>query len=70
MSNIIVFYFNGQKYSTVASMTIRDLLNYFNCKSILFIIEYNNYICSQKKWDKIEIIDNDKIELITIVGGG
>lgn len=70
MSQLTIFYFNGQKYSTVVSMTIKDLINYFGYKSILFVIEYNNYICNQNEWDKIQINDKDKIELITIVGGG
>jgi thiamine biosynthesis protein ThiS len=51
-------------------MTIKDLINYFGYKSVLFVIEYNNYICNQNEWNKIRINENDKIELITIVGGG
>ena len=70
MPKFTIFYFNGQQYSTTFSMTITDLINYFGYKSVLFVIEYNNYICNQSEWNKIQINENDKIELITIVGGG
>jgi len=70
MPKFTIFYFNGQQYSTTFSMTITDLINYFGYKSVLFVIEYNNYICNQSEWNKIQITENDKIELITIVGGG
>ena len=64
------FYFNGQKYSTVELITLSDLINYFGYKSILFVLEYNYYICNESEWSKIEIKNDDKIEIITIVGGG
>jgi thiamine biosynthesis protein ThiS len=34
------------------------------------VIEYNNVICNKKNWDKIFITNDDKIEIVTIVGGG
>ena len=36
----------------------------------LFIIEYNFIMCNKGLWDKISIEDGDKIEVITLVGGG
>lgn len=70
MSKLNNFYFNGQKYSTVELITLSDLINYFGYKSILFVLEYNHYICNESEWSKIEIKNEDKIEIITIVGGG
>ena len=70
MQNFTIFYFNGRKYSTIVPITVKDLINYFGYKSILFVIEYNNYICNQNEWDKIRVANDDIIELITIVGGG
>ena len=64
------FFLNGNKYSTNTSITISDLLKYFNYNSTLFIIEYNNYICHEKNWSTTFIKSSDKIEVITIVGGG
>jgi sulfur carrier protein len=70
MSKLNDFFFNGQKYSTAELVTLSDLINYFGYKSVLFVLEYNHYICSETEWPKIEIKNNDKIEVITIVGGG
>ena len=70
MTNLNNFYFNGQKYSTIKLITLSDLINYFGYKSLLFVVEYNNYICNEIEWNKIKINNNDKIEIITVVGGG
>lgn len=72
MKNLKYFFFNGQHYFTIDNFTILELLKYFNCnlfKSI-YILEYNGLICNEKDWKNIVIKPNDKIELITIVGGG
>lgn len=70
MLNTKYFTLNGQQYFTDHDLTLFELLDYFNYKSSLFVLEYNNLICDKKNWDKIKIQMNDKIEIITIVGGG
>ena len=70
MSNIKQFYLNGQKYTTSNSLTLLELILYFNYNRSLLVIEYNNLICNEKHWNKITIQDKDKIEIVTIVGGG
>lgn len=64
------FFLNGQKFSTNHNLTICDIINYFNYPTSLLVLEYNNLICNEIDWNKISIQDNDKIEVITIVGGG
>jgi sulfur carrier protein len=51
-------------------LTIFELINYFNYNTSLLVLEYNNLICNKKNWNKIFIKNNDKIEIVTIVGGG
>jgi len=70
MSNQITFFFNGNEYYTRKSITLEDLLNYFDYNSLIFVVEYNQFICNKKKWNEIRIQPNDTIEIITIVGGG
>ena len=70
MSNLKYFFLNGQKYFTEHDLTIFELINYFNYNTSLLVLEYNNLICTKKNWDKILIQNNDKIEIVTIVGGG
>ena len=70
MSNQITFFFNVAEYYTKTVITLEDLLNYFAYSSSIFVVEYNQFICNKNKWKDIKINTNDKIEIITIVGGG
>jgi thiamine biosynthesis protein ThiS len=70
MLEVKTFSVNGQEYYTIDAISLQDLLNYFDYNSSLLVLEYNNFICNKKNWDKILISDQDKIEIVTIVGGG
>ena len=70
MSKIKNFLLNGEKYHIESTITLLDLINYFDYSTSLLVIEYNNSICNKKNWNKISIAENDKIEIVTIVGGG
>lgn len=70
MSNLTHFTLNGYTYFTEYKVTIFELISYFNYNSSLLVLEYNNLICRKKNWDKIIIKNNDRIEIVTIVGGG
>lgn len=64
------FFVNGQKYQSLGEFTLWDLLSYFNYNASLLVLEYNNFIWPKNKWKNSFIKDNDKIEIVTIVGGG
>jgi len=70
MENSKYFFLNGHKYFTSSKLTILEVVDYFNYNSSLLVLEYNSLICNKKNWDKIYINNNDKIEIVTIVGGG
>jgi thiamine biosynthesis protein ThiS len=70
MIQINQFLLNGQKYYTNQPINLLNLVNYFNYNNSLFVVEYNNLICNKKNLRKIYIKDKDKIEIVTIVGGG
>ena len=70
MPKIKNFFLNGQKYYTQHNITLFELITYFNYNLSLFVLEYNNSICNKTDWKNISISKNDKIEIITIVGGG
>ena len=70
MTQIQPFFLNGQKYTTTYKVTISDLIEYFGYNQSLLVVEYNRFICHKTEWDKIFIQKNDKIEIVTIVGGG
>jgi sulfur carrier protein len=70
MTKFKYFFLNGQKFCTDSELTLLDVTKYFSYNTSLLVLEYNNLICNKKKWDQIFIQSNDKIEIITIVGGG
>jgi sulfur carrier protein len=70
MKNKQHFYLNSYKYSCYKKITLTQLLIYFNYSSKLIVLEYNGLICLKSEWDKIFVEDNDRIELVTVVGGG
>ena len=70
MSQIIMFFVNGESYYATQNITLLELINYLNYTDSLLVLEFNNFICNKKKWNTIYIQDNDKVEIVTIVGGG
>ena len=70
MNQIYPFFLNGHKYITTYNATISDLIHYFGYNKSLLVVEYNKFISNKTEWDEILIQENDKIEIVTIVGGG
>ena len=70
MTKLQNFLLNGQQYSIKQKITLFDLIDYFDYDSSLLVLEYNNVICNKKNWENIYIEHQDKIEIVTIVGGG
>lgn len=64
------FFLNGKKFLIKKNITLKEIINYFNYNTALYIVEYNNLICNEDKWEYIKITLDDKIEIISIVGGG
>nr|YP_009029133.1 thiamine biosynthesis protein S [Cylindrotheca closterium]AGH28664.1 thiamine biosynthesis protein S [Cylindrotheca closterium] len=70
MSQINYFSFNGQCYYTKQNLTLLDIMIYFNYNSSLLILELNQSVCNKDKWHQTFINNNDKLEVVSIVGGG
>ena len=64
------FFLNGQEFVSDKVINLINIIQYFNYNSSLLVLEYNHFICPKDNWDKIFINDKDKIEIVTIVGGG
>jgi thiamine biosynthesis protein ThiS len=65
-------FFNGDFYNfkSYKIFTLDDLRIFLNYKKKLIIIEHNNKIISAENWDRIYLKNKDKVEILTIVGGG
>ena len=63
-------FLNEQPYLINDIIDVEKLLAYFNYDTYLVVLEYNGIIYSKQDWNKIFLKENDKFEIITIVGGG
>lgn len=65
------FLINNEYYYTQNyNVNLLDLILYFNYNESLLVLELNKLICNKNKWHNTYINDQDKIEVVTIVGGG
>ena len=70
MTEIKKFFLNGEEFFSNKVLNLSDIINYFNYNSSLLVLEYNHFICPKENWETVFIDDKDKIEIVTIVGGG
>lgn len=70
MSQLKYFSLNGQDYYTDQNLTLLDLLTYFNYTDSLLVLELNQLIYNKNKWHQTFINNQDKLEIVSIVGGG
>ena len=64
------FFLNGEEFFSNKTLTLFDIITYFKYNSTILVLEYNNFICPKENWNNICINHTDKIEIVTIVGGG
>ena len=70
MSQIKYFSINGEVYYTSKHLTLLDIIVYFNYNETLLVLELNQLVCNKNKWHQIFITNKDKLEIVSIVGGG
>lgn len=70
MKKTKTFFLNGEEYITDQNINLLDVINYFNYNQSLLVLEYNKFICPKKNWSNIFLKNKDRIEIVTIVGGG
>lgn len=64
--NILV---NGEKLSSRSS-TIAELLVEKGLPHQALVVELNGEIIREEQWSKVQLQDNDALELLNFVGGG
>lgn len=64
--------FNGKEYTLQAYklLNLTNVIQVFNYQQKFVVLEYNGKIVHEKFWSRTPIKNKDKIELISIVGGG
>tara|TARA_B100000700_G_C14361202_1_gene541592 strand:+ start:189 stop:401 length:213 start_codon:yes stop_codon:yes gene_type:complete len=52
------------------AITIENLISQLKYHPQLIVIEYNGNILDPKEWKEQQVKEGDRLEIVTIVGGG
>jgi sulfur carrier protein len=69
-TNTINIKVNGDTYTCVASTPLPELLEQLNLNPRLLAVEYNGEILHRQYWANTQMQTGDRLEIVTIVGGG
>ena len=70
MSNQIVLQVNGEPRNCQSQFRLPDLLEQLGFNPRLVAVEYNGEILHRQFWDERQVQEGDRLEVVTIVGGG
>ncbi len=61
---------NGDRQSCSAQTNLPEFLDQLGLNPRLIAIEYNGEILHRQYWQNTQIQNGDRLEIVTIVGGG
>lgn len=61
---------NGQRQTCAPETSLPNLLTQLGIEPRLVAVEYNGEILHRQYWPDTQIQTNDRLEIVTIVGGG
>jgi sulfur carrier protein len=70
MSNEIKLQVNGENHSCSSQTSLPELLQQLGFNPRLVAVEYNGEILHRQFWNQTIIQPGDRLEVVTIVGGG
>ncbi len=70
MSDRIMFVVNGETKNCPNQTPLPDLLQQLGFNPRLVAVEYNGEILHRQFWSETKVQQGDRLEIVTIVGGG
>ncbi len=70
MANQITLQVNGESRTCTAQSRLIDVLEQLGFNPRLVAVEYNGEILHRQFWSETPINEGDRLEVVTIVGGG
>ena len=67
---MIALQINGEERQCHPDRTMLELLEFLNMNPRLVAVEYNGEILHRQFWQETIIQEGDRLEIVTIVGGG
>ena len=68
--SMITLQVNGDERECEPNLTMIELLEYLELNPRLVAVEYNGEILHRQLWENTIIQNSDRLEIVTIVGGG
>lgn len=69
-NNKIEIYINGNKKIVNKNLNLKKILKEFLIKNQLFAVELNNEVIPKSQYKNKKVMQNDKIEILELIGGG
>lgn len=70
MGEFVSLQVNGEQRQCPAQTHLPDLLQQLGMNPRLVAVEYNGEILHRQFWPETQIQEGDRLEIVTIVGGG
>jgi sulfur carrier protein len=70
MSDLITVQVNGNAHSCPAQTPLPKILEQLGLNPRLVAVEYNGEILPRQEWQETPLKAGDRLEIVTIVGGG
>ena len=61
---------NGKPCTCAPQTSLPKLLTQLDLNPRLVVVEYNGEILHRQYWDNTQVKEGDRLEVVTIVGGG
>lgn len=70
MANQIAIQVNGETRTCAAQSLLIEVLQQLEFNPRLIAVEYNGEILHRQFWSETQVQEGDRLEVVTIVGGG
>jgi sulfur carrier protein len=67
---VICLWVNGEEKSCPPGLSLMEALEFWQINPRLVAVEYNGEILHRQFWTTTKIQPQDRLEIVTIVGGG
>ncbi|MER3432274.1 MAG: thiamine biosynthesis protein ThiS [Leptolyngbya sp. ERB_1_1] len=67
---MITLHVNGEPQTCETALTLPKFLESLGMNPRLVAVEYNGEILHRQFWEETEVKNGDRLEIVTIVGGG
>jgi sulfur carrier protein len=67
---MITLQVNGETKTCESALNLPKFLEFLGMNPRLVAVEYNGEILHRQYWEETEVKNGDRLEIVTIVGGG